>query len=245
MATHRGNPVLIESSEFGARGHVHPALAWAGVAAPVVFTGVFLIQEAFRRDEYNPLAEPVSALEAGPAGWIQQVNFVIFGLLTIGHAIGQHAGMLPTRRGVAGPLLLALTGVGALVSGFFPIREDAAGMTEIPAGHLVGGLMFFLISPLALILLAGRMRRDPAWASLAGYTLVSGLVLVALDIMTVALVFPDDGLLHQWAGLIQRITILAVLFPCRVVLAVRLLTVPGDRLVGRAPGPAGSGTAAT
>jgi hypothetical protein len=73
------------------------------------------------------------------------------------------------------------------------------------------------------------MRRDPAWQSLVRYTFVSGLVLVALDIMTFALVFPDDGPLHDWAGLIQRITILAVLFPCRIVLAVRLLTIAGDQ----------------
>jgi len=229
MAIHGGDPMLMESSELRARRAVHPILAWAGIAAPVIFTALFLVQEAFRREEYDPLAEPVSALEAGPAGWIQQVDFVVFGLLTIAHAIGQHAGMLATRRGVAGPALLALTGVGSLVSGFFPIREDAAGVTEIPVGHLVGGLTFFLVSPVALILLAGRMRRDPAWQSLARYTFVSGLVLVALDIMTLALVFPDDGPLHDWAGLIQRITILGVLFPCRIVLAVRLLTIAGDQ----------------
>ena len=102
-------------------------------------------------------------------------------------------------------------------------------MTEIPVGHLMGGLTFFLISPLALIFLAGRMRRDPAWHSLARYTLVSALVLVALDFVTLAFVFPDDGPLHDWAGLIQRITILAVLFPCRIILATRLLTIAGDQ----------------
>jgi uncharacterized protein DUF998 len=143
MAIHRGDPILVESSESRTRRAVHPMLAWAGIAAPVIFTAVFWAQEAFRRQEYDPLAEPVSALEAGPAGWIQQVNFVIFGLLTIAHAIGQHAGMSATRRGVAGPALLALTGVGSLISGFFPVRADAAGVTEIPVGHLVGGLTFF------------------------------------------------------------------------------------------------------
>jgi hypothetical membrane protein len=229
MAIHRGDPILVESSETRTRRAVHPTLAWAGIAAPVIFTAVFWAQEAFRRLEYDPLAEPVSALEAGPAGWIQQVSFVIFGLLTITHAVGLHRGMLPTRRGVTGPLLLAVTGASPLISGLFPMREDAAGVTEIPVGHLVGGLTFFLVSPLALIFLAGRMRRDPAWHSLARYTLVSALVLVALDFVTLAFVFPDDGPLHDWAGLIQRITILAVLFPCRIILATRLLTIAGDQ----------------
>jgi hypothetical protein len=154
VALHRGDPSLIESLEPRTNRAVHPTLAWAGIAAPVIFTALFYVQETVRREEYDPLGEPVSALEAGPAGWIQQVNFVIFGLLTITHAIGQHAGMLATRRGVAGPLLLAATGIGSLISGLFPVREDAAGVTDIPLGHLVGGLTFFLVSPVALIVLA-------------------------------------------------------------------------------------------
>src|SRR5215211_8924406 len=57
--------------------------AWAGIIGPMLFTAAFLAQEAFRRGEYDPLAEPVSALEAGPYGWIQRLNFVMLSLLTI------------------------------------------------------------------------------------------------------------------------------------------------------------------
>jgi hypothetical protein len=195
----------------------------------VLFTAVFVAQEVFRRGEYDPLAEPVSALEAGPAGWVQQVNFLIFGLLTIAHAIGQHLGMLPTRGGVTGPVLLAITGIGALIAGIFPVYEDAAGVTQFPVGHRVGGLMFFLVSPAALIALSRRMRHDPVWRPLAGYTFVSGLVLAALAVVTLGLVLPDGALLHDWAGLIQRITVLAVLFPCRIILGVRLLSIARDQ----------------
>ncbi len=209
-------------------------LAWAGVVGPVLFTVAFLLQEAFRRDQYDPLAEPVSALEVGPAGWIQQVNFVIFGVLTIAHAIGQHSGMLSTRGGVAGPVLLGTTGVGCLLSAAFPLFDDAAGVTQFPPGHLLGGLTFFLVSPLALIVLSARMRHDPAWRSLALYTFVSGLVLVGLDLVSLRLVFPDDALLHDWAGLAQRVTILVVLFPCRIALAARLMSITHDRVRQRA-----------
>ena len=69
---------------------------------PALFTAAFLIQEAFRRDEYSPMAEPVSALEAGPNGWVQQVSFVVFGVLTMAHAWGQHRGMAPTTAGSPG-----------------------------------------------------------------------------------------------------------------------------------------------
>ena len=231
MATRTRRPATLASSPATRR--VHPALAWTGIVGPVLFTATFLMQEAFRRGSYDPLAEPVSALETGPTGWIQQANFVIFGVLTITHAVGQQAGMLPGRGGMVGPLLLAITGIGALVSSAFPMYDDAAGVTQIPPGHLLGGLTFFLVSPLALIACVGRMRQDPAWRSLAAYTLVSGLVLVVLDVITLGFVLPDDAALHDWAGLVTTPHDPAVLFPCRIVLAARLLTV------------AGSGTAAT
>jgi hypothetical protein len=48
--------------------------AWAGVIGPVLFTLTWVAQELFRIDEYSPFKEPVSALEAGPNGWIQQVK---------------------------------------------------------------------------------------------------------------------------------------------------------------------------
>jgi hypothetical protein len=201
-----------------------PALAWAGIIGPLLFTVVFLAQEALRRGEYDPLAEPVSALEAGPHGWIQRLNFLVFGLLTMAHAIGLHRGMRPAQGGWIGPALLFFTGIGTLMSTAFPWREDAAGVAYAPVGHIVGGMIFFLGSPAALVVLSRRMRHDPSWLSLAGYTLGLGVVLFALAVVGTVFVRPDTAPLHDWAGLYQRIMIVAVLFPCRVALGVRLLS---------------------
>ena len=116
-------------------------------------------------DEYDPLAEPVSALEAGPNGWIQQINFVVFGLLTIAFAVGLHRGLRPIRAGIAGPALLFLSGIGLLLAAAFPLSEDAAGVTiRPPAGHIVAGTTFFLSSALGLIVVSRRLARDPALA---------------------------------------------------------------------------------
>lgn len=200
-------------------------LAWAGIIGPILFTATFLAQEAFRRDEYDPLAEPVSALAAGPNGWIQGVNFVVFGVLTIGFAIGLHRGLRPSRAGVAGPALLFLSGIGLLVAATFPLREDAAGVTYDPGGHVVAGFMFFMSSAVALIVVSRRLARDPRWRSIATYTLVAGIVALAGFVAGGALVMPDDAPLHDWGGLFQRVLVLAVLFPCRVVLSLRLLRI--------------------
>jgi hypothetical membrane protein len=199
------------------------ALAWAGIAGPVLFTAGFLGQELFRIEEYSPVAEPVSALEAGPNGWLQQVNFVLLGVTTIAFALGLHRAVRSAPRGFAGPALLAVSGVGALLAALFPLREDAAGVTYDPGGHFVSGVTFFLSSAVGLVLLSRRLSPDPRWRGLSGYTLVCGLVAVVGFVVLGVLAIPDDAPLHEWAGLAQRIVVLAVLFPCRVLLSVRLL----------------------
>jgi hypothetical membrane protein len=203
--------------------------AWAGIIGPLLFTAVFLAQEAFRRGEYDPLAEPVSALEAGPNGWIQQVNFVVFGVFTLAFAVGLNRGLRARRAGIAGPALLFLSGIGLLLGVAFPLREDAAGATYDPGGHLIAGMTFFLSSALGLIVVSRRLARDPRWQSIATYTLAAGLVALLGFAVGGALLAPDAAPLHDWVGLYQRLVVLAVIFPCRLVLSVRLLQVARGR----------------
>jgi hypothetical membrane protein len=211
-----------------AGSRTHPAAgralpAWAGIVGPVLFTAVFLAQEAVRRGEYNPIAETISGLEAGPNGWIQQVNFVVFGVLTIAFAVGLHHGLALSPAGILGPALLAVSGIGLVLAAAFPLREDALGRTFDPGGHVVAGVTFFLSSALGLIVLSRRLSRDPQWRNLAGYTVGAGAVALAAFVAMGVVVVPDDGPLHEWAGLAQRALVLVVLFPCRIVLALRLL----------------------
>ena len=200
-------------------------LAWAGIIGPVLFTASFLLQMRFRADEFNPIAEPVSALEAGPNGWIQQLNFVVFGLLTIAFAVGLQRGLSPIRAGVAGPALIALSGIGLLFAAALPLREDAAGVTYDPGGHVVGGVMFFASAAVGLIVLSRRIANDARWSGLSTYTLVVGITALAGFAAGGPLVMPDDAPLHSWAGLVQQALLLLLLFPCRVILSLRLLRV--------------------
>ena len=168
-------------------------------------------------------------LEAGPGGWIQQLNFVLFGLLTIGFAVGMHVGVRQTSVGILGPALLFMSGVGSLLAAVFPLMENADGVTYDPGGHVVAGIMFFSTSAVGLIVLSRRLARDARWQSIAGYTRGAGIVALAGFFTLGALVMPDDAPLHDWAGLAQRALILVVLFPCRIVLSRRLLQVANGR----------------
>jgi hypothetical protein len=199
------------------------AAAWAGIAGPVLFTATFVALEQVRGSSYDRVAEVVSALEAGPHGWVQRANFVVFGALTLVFAAGLHRAIAPTRRGLAGPALFAVSGVGLFLAAAFPVRMDPAGATYAPTGHLVAGLMFFGTSAVALVVLSRRLAADPRWAGLAPVAAAAGVLALLAFVASGAFVMPDDAPLHAYAGLVQRAMILAFLFPCRVWLSVRML----------------------
>jgi hypothetical membrane protein len=208
---------------------------WVGIAGPVLFTLTFVGQELFRMEEYSPLAEQVSALEAGPNGWIQQANFLVFGILTMVFAIGLHHGLRPSRFGVVGPALFFVTGVAAIMAGVFPLREDAAGVTYDPGGHMPAGIAFFLGSTLAIIVIAFRVARDPAWRSLRAFLVAVAVALVVGNVLMGSLVFPDDAALHEWAGLGQRILVVGLIFPARIALSSRLIRTGREQAVRPTP----------
>ncbi len=198
------------------------ALAGAGIVGPILFTVGFLALGLLRRGDYDWIARQISDLTAGPYGWAQQLNFIVFGLLLVAFAVGLYRGVQATRTGVAGPAILALNGVGLVVAGTFPLRENAAGVVYDPNGvHSVNGAIFFLSIGIALVAVSLRLRADPGWRDLAAYTLVTGIALVVLFFALGLLALRAGAPLHAWLGLLQRL-VLAVWFPCIIVLALRL-----------------------
>ena len=92
--------------------------AVAGMIGPILFTVGFAVQGLFRRGEYDPIAETVSALEAGPNGWVQQLNFLVFATLMMIFGTGLGWGLRTGRRSI-GSAVVVFWGVGLLGAGLF------------------------------------------------------------------------------------------------------------------------------
>jgi hypothetical membrane protein len=103
----------------GNRGARARKLALAGIIGPLLFTALVILQ-GIRQPTYSHIGMPISVLTAYDTGWIQILNFCVFGTLTAVLAWGLHMGVAPTSRGVAGIALLALGGVGIILAGLFP-----------------------------------------------------------------------------------------------------------------------------
>ena len=202
--------------------------AWAGLIGPGLFTLVWVAQELFRIEEYSPIEEPVSALAAGPNGWIQSVNFAVFGLLTIAFAVGLYGVSPSSKPGMVGSSLFLVSGLGLLMAAAFPLREDAAGVTYDPGGHFVAGMTFFTASALALVVISFAFPQRAGLRRLAAPVRVAGVLMLVSNPVMAILVIPDDAALHEWAGLAQRIIVLGLLFPARMALSYRLLRMAAD-----------------
>jgi hypothetical protein len=193
----------------------------AGIVGPALFAVVFILQNVVRTDD-DAIAEPVSALAIGEFGWVQRLNFVVFGVLLLIFAASLHRGVAPSRLGSVGPTLLATAGVGLFVAATFSLARDEAGAIYDPSYHQVGGTLFFGGTALGLIALSRRLARDPHWHDMGPYSLVAGLISTAGGVLLNVLAIPDDAPLHGQVGLIQRIIVLAVIFPALITLGLRL-----------------------
>ena len=196
-------------------------LGLAAILGPSLFTALVAVQ-AMLQPDYGDLEMPISALAAWPLGWLQNLNFYVFGVLLIAFAVGLHLGMTP--GGVAGPAALAASGVATMLAAAFPMFRGPDGTVVEPIGHIAAAFGTFLGTGVGYILVSRRMRRDPQWAGVAGVTLAVGVAIVVGFLLMAPLAAAPSGPLHRWFGLLQRM-ILLVWFPWQIALGVRLLRV--------------------
>jgi hypothetical membrane protein len=204
--------------------HARPparTLALAGIVGPTWFTALVVLQ-GFLLADYSHVRMPISALAAWPTGWIQDLNFVVAGALAMTFALVLHRVVQPTRRGVAGAVLLALGGLGVALAGVFPWRMVDGVPTE-PPSHVVAAILTFAASGLGLIVFSRRMSADPRWRDLAAYTLLTGFAVLVLFVAIAFFAIDEGTPLHPWAGLIQRV-LCGLWFACLIVLARRSRT---------------------
>jgi hypothetical membrane protein len=197
--------------------HRAARLIFAGLVVPFFFSALVILQ-SYLQSGYSHVAHPISALAALPLGWIQNLNFYVEGMLVLCFAIGLHFGVSPTRRGVIGPALVALSGAGLIVCGVFPWRQENSTFVE-PVGHAIGAVMTFVGASVGYILTSLRIRRDPEWESLASYILFSGIIMLIL-FFAVGHALQLSSPLHPWTGALQRLLVV-VWFVCTFAIALR------------------------
>jgi Protein of unknown function (DUF998) len=191
-------------------------LACGALAGPL-FTLTWVV-ESVTRAGYDPLRHPVSSLELGSGlGWVQQVNFVVAGLLSLAFAVGLWRALRPLGGSTWGPLLVGAFAIGLVGAGVFvtdpvsgyppgtPGRPQAYGSVHA-ALHDAISLLTFLGLPAACAVLARRFA-GWGWRGWAVYSAATGSAYLAAFVVTnLAFVGQTPGLV-AFGGLFQRLLV--------------------------------------
>lgn len=224
------------------RGLMSRSLLACGVIGPPLFVLVFLIEGA-TRPGYNPWRNWVSELSLGELGWMQIANFIVFGLLALGFAIGLRQVLRIGRGSLWGPILVAAFGLCLILAGIFVTNSNGSYPPGAPRSSSLSGTIHDIAGPgvfvsvtAACFVLARRFAGDPDWKGWARYSVITGVVVPTAWIVCAVLAGLDYGgvLLGAPSGLFQRLSLVA---GCAWVMLLAL------RLMRERP-PAAAATAA-
>lgn len=182
-------------------------LLLAGTVAGPLFATVLLAQLAVR-EGFDLTRHPISMLALGEGGWVQVLNFVAAGVLSLAFAAGVRRMYRGGPGGTWGPALLAIYGTGLVVAGIFtadPGLGFPPGAPDgIPATLTFHGTVHAIAPPVAFsaliaacFVLARRFRVEGAgrWRRASIATGVAAFVLVVP-------VPPDGASLRLAAGIL-------------------------------------------
>lgn len=160
-------------------------LLWltVGLAGAVLFTIIYLIEGAIRPG-YNAWQQAISALSLGPGGWIQQANFVVFGLCTLCMAFAWRKVLKGSVYALVYPIIRGIEGLALIMVGFFsgdPAHGYPPGAvltTPTLHGeiHIIGAFVIVGAMASGLFVIAWRFAGDPRWRGWVAYSLISGLL---------------------------------------------------------------------
>jgi len=179
----------ISSIDMG-KGLQSPLTFWlmlCGGVGAVLFTATYLLEGA-TRPGYDAWQQPISALSLGTGGWVQQVNFVVFGVLLLLSVAGWYRFLAPEKAAPWFSLLQGISGLGLMGAGVFsmdPFPGYPPGTT--PSTSTVQGTLhticaFTVILALALgcFALAAHFWRIAHWRGWAVYSWITGILMLVL-----------------------------------------------------------------
>jgi hypothetical membrane protein len=182
-------------------------LLTCGAVGGIIFFVTYSVF-GFLTPGYHAFNETISSLEMAGHGWVQQINFILYGILNIGFAVGLAKSLKPNWYTVLIITFQSLSGLALIGDGLF-IYEPL---------HFICDLLTFNSSLLLLFLFIRIFYKAPDWKSWVIYT-----ILTAVMMMFFLTAFGLAHKSHGPAGLYERLAVLPKSI-WTIILAVRLLS---------------------
>ena len=179
-------------------------LAILGVIGPIMFV-LGIVIAGTQYDGYSHIEQEISQLGGVESTypWIQNLNFYLFSLATIGFTFALHRAIGGGKGSVIGPILIGVFGLSSAgFNSIFPCDALCEGITASGKLHLITGVSGFLSMIIGLIVISRRMTRLDEWKTYSRYTLASGILAIILFLAIGATSSSEDLALD---GLMQRL----------------------------------------
>jgi len=208
-------------------------LAACGVAAPITFTAGTIIA-GVSYPGYSHSRQLISELATvdSPVAVLQNINFVVFGVLIIAFARGLHAGIADGSRSAWGPVLFSFSGAANIADAFLPCDRGCELASLVGSLHDWISMFAFLSALAGIYILSRRLGADPRWGQpYARYSVITAGIAFAMLGLWLAIGAPSPPWMPRIFtrvpgvnGTLQRILVAIVLVWIEVM-ALRLMTV--------------------
>ncbi len=195
-------------------------LSLCGIAAPIIFV-ILLIIAGFLYEGYSHATQAVSELGGVEAQYpiVQNVNFIVVGILIVAFAFGLHRGIGYGKGSRLGPILVGIFGIIMVPRVFLPCDPGCGWESFTGAMHNLTGLGGFVAVCTGIILVRRRMKEDPNWQSYRGYFLITGVA--ALVSLVAWIAVSKAAGIDALNGVLQRV-FAGIVFLWIEVVAIRL-----------------------
>ena len=181
------------------RLNINTVPAIVGIVGPIVVI-VGDLAASLSTPGYSLVRDSVSSLALTGIGWLQSICFLAMGLLLEIFVAGLFFNIRRARGFHAGIVLLALCGFVLMLIAAF--HMDHPGAPPIDGTiHTIASYGLGLLFPIAILSLAPSFKSTPNWKGIFVYTLIAGVLALAL----VAGLFLSDQ--AGWFGLYERIIV--------------------------------------
>jgi hypothetical protein len=174
----------------------------AAVVVPAVFVlGTAALESV--QSGYSRITDTVSMLVWGSSGWLETLLFCLNGLFLMLFALRLYRAS-KDAAGKAGVAMLALAGMSFLTIAVCPTLAPGAEPSFTSQVHEYTARSLSAIFPLACLLLALSWKRNPAYKTIAKWTVIFGAIGLVLNLVGLLYVTGD----LEWIGALERLIIL-------------------------------------
>jgi hypothetical protein len=190
------------SADLTTRERLRRVAATAAMVLVVLYVVVDVVLQ-FLPPHYSVVTDAESDLAVGPFGWAMRANFASRAVMSGCVVVAVLLAGRPSRRTVAGSILLAIAGLCSFALVFFDTDVNRSGQfgmsqhTAVGFVHVVFATSGFLAVLAAMILLTSASRGQKWFLAVA----LGGLLLLAISLLV----------LPQVVGLTERLCLAGIL----------------------------------